>query len=126
MPITSQTIVDFLMQLKLQYVDLPIVLVMDNAKYQHCKLVMDKEISLNIRLLFLPSYSPNLNIIERLWKFTKKKILYAKYYDTPTKFLQAINEFFLKLNQKHQTELESLLSLKFQVWETDNAQNLAE
>ena len=123
--ITSQTIVDFLMQLKLQYVDLPIVVVMDNAKYQHCKLMMDKAISLNIKLLFLPSYSPNLNIIERLWKFTKKKILYAKYYDTPTKFHQAINEFFLKLNQKYQTELESLLSLKFQVWETDIAQNLA-
>jgi len=37
---------------------------------------------MDITLLFLPSYSPNLNIIERLWKFTKKEVLYAKYYDT--------------------------------------------
>ena len=81
--ITSQTIVGFLIQLRLRYVDLPIVLVMDNAKYQHCQLVLDNAESLNIKLLFLPPYSPNLNIIERLWKFTKKKILYAKYYDTP-------------------------------------------
>jgi transposase len=123
--ITSQTIVDFLIHLKSRYVDLPIVLVMDNAKYQHCQLVMDKAKLLNIKILFLPPYSPNLNIIERLWKFTKKKILYAKYYDTPIKFHHAINEFFLKLNQKYQTELESLLSLKFQIWETQNEQNLA-
>jgi len=123
--ITSQTIVDFLIQLKLRNVDLPIVLVMDNAKYQHCQLVVDKDESLNIKLLSMPPYSPNLNIIERLWKFTKKKILYAKYYDTPTKSHHAINEFFLKLNLKYQTELESLLSLKFQIWKTENAQNLA-
>ena len=56
--ITSETIVNFLMQLKLQYVDLPVVLVMDNAKYQHCQLVKDKAKSLNIKLLFLPPYSP--------------------------------------------------------------------
>jgi transposase len=130
--ITSQTIVDFLIQIKSQYVDLPVVLVMDNAKYQHCKLVTDKAKSLSIELLFLPAYSPNLNIIERLWKFTKKKILYARYYDTPAKFHQAITDFFLNLNQKYQTELESLLTLKFQLWEkkqelglNGDAQNLA-
>jgi transposase len=50
--------------------------------------------SIGITLLFLPSYSPNLNIIERLWKFTKKKILFAKYYETPTKFHLA--GFFIK------------------------------
>lgn len=55
-------------------------IVLDNARYQHCKLVEAVAKELNITLLFSPSYSPNLNIIERLWKFTKKKILYAKYY----------------------------------------------
>jgi len=123
--ITSETIVEFLIQLKSQYVDLPIVLVMDNAKYQHCLLVRDKAEALGIKILFLPAYSPNLNIIERLWKFTKKKILYAKYYDTPDKFHKAITEFFLKVNQKYQSEMETLLSLKFQTWENENAQNLA-
>jgi transposase len=123
--INSQTIIDFMMQLKLQYVDLPIVLVMDNAKYQHCQLVLDKAKSLNIKILFLPAYSPNLNIIERLWKFTKKKILYAKYYDSPAKFHQAITDFFIELNQKYQKELVTLLTLKFQLWENQDAQNLA-
>jgi transposase len=123
--INSQTIIDFLIQLKLQYVDLPVVLVMDNAKYQHCQFVLEKAKSLNIKILFLPAYSPNLNIIERLWKFTKKKILYAKYYDTPVKFHKAITGFFIDMNQKYQKELETLLTLKFQLWDKNDAQNLA-
>src|SRR6202035_443229 len=45
----------------------PITLVLDNARYQHCKMVIDLAKSLNIHLEFLPSYSPNLNLIERLW-----------------------------------------------------------
>lgn len=44
----------------------PITLVLDNARYQHGALVMDSAKSLDIRLQFLPSYSPNLNLIERL------------------------------------------------------------
>ena len=54
-------------------VDKPIKTVLDNALYQHCKAVMESAQSLNIELLFLPSYSPNPNLIERLWKFTKKE-----------------------------------------------------
>lgn len=53
----------------------PITLVLDNARYQHCALVMELANALNIRLLFLPSYSPNWNLIERLWKFVRKKVL---------------------------------------------------
>jgi transposase len=123
--VNSQTITDFMIQLKRQYVDLPIVLVMDNAKYQHCQFVLEKAKLLNIKILFLPPYSPNLNIIERLWKLTKKKILYAKYYDTPVKFHKAITNFFIELNQKYQKELETLLTLKFQLWDKQDAQNLA-
>jgi transposase len=77
--------------------------------------------SIGITLLFLPSYSPNLNIIERIWKFTKKKILYAKYYETPTKFHLAITDFFLTVNQKHNVDLKNLLTLKFQFFENQNA-----
>ena len=57
-------------------------LVMDNARYQRCDKVMDKAKELGIDLLFLPPYSPNLNLIERLWKFTKKQCLYNRYYET--------------------------------------------
>ena len=75
---------------------------------------------MGITLLFLPSYSPNLNIMERLWKFTKKTILYAKYYETPPKFHQAITGFFQTINQKYNADLKNLLTLKFQFFENKN------
>ena len=118
--ITAETIISFLNQLRNHYVVSPIKIVLDNARYQHCKLVETAAKELNIELLFLPSYSPNLNIIERLWKFTKKKILYAKYYETPAKFHNAITGFFQTVNQKYNADLSNLLTLKFQFFENKN------
>lgn len=113
--INAETVVEFLQQLRIHYLQKPIAIVMDNARYQHCQMVMDKAKELDIEILFLPPYSPNLNIIERLWKFTKKKVLYGKYYESPTLFHDAIKTFFDQINQKYITELESLLTLKFQI-----------
>lgn len=118
--INAQTIVDFLIQLKNHYGDIPLKIVLDNARYQHCKLVEEAATNLGITLLFLPSYSPNLNIIERLWKFTKKTILYAKYYETPAKFHQAVTGFFETINPKYNDDLKSLMTLKFQYFENKN------
>ncbi len=53
---------------------------------------MDKAKELGIHLLFLPPYSPNLNLIERLWKFTKKKCLYNQYYESFDRFKEAIDD----------------------------------
>ncbi len=112
--ITSETLIEFLKMLKEKYSDKPIAIVLDNARYQHCFVVTTMAKSLGIHLLFLPPYSPNLNIIERLWKFTKKKILYARYYNNPKQFHEAIQTFFETINNNLQGELKSLLSLKFQ------------
>jgi len=119
--ITSDTLIGFLKLLKEKYADIPIAIVLDNARYQHCFTVKTMAKSLGIRLLFLPPYSPNLNIIERVWKFTKKKILYAKYYDKPSMFHEAIETFFQKINQNHMPELKTLLSLKFQFFDTNDS-----
>jgi len=63
---------------------------MDNVRYQKCKLVQELAQQLEIELLFLPPYSPNLNLIERLWKFVKRKVLYSKYYENFGSFKEAI------------------------------------
>jgi transposase len=47
---------------------MPITLVLDNAHYQKCALVQALARGLGIELLYLPAYSPNLNLIERFWK----------------------------------------------------------
>jgi transposase len=96
----------------------PVRLVLDNARYQHCALVMALAKSLNIELLFLPSYSPNLNLIERLWKFTKKKVLYGRHYDTFAAFCGAIDGCLSKIATEHRKELKSLMTHNFQTFES--------
>jgi transposase len=94
-----------------------ITLVLDNAKYQRCALVMELAEKLKIELLFLPSYSPNLNLIERLWKWVKKDCLYCKYYDNFNEFKDAINQSLMKVSQpQRKKEMDSLLTLKFQLF----------
>ena len=119
--ITAETVEMFLQRLRDMTPDIPIAVVMDNARYQHCKAVMDKAKELGIQLLFLPPDSPNLNIIERLWKFIKKSVLYGRYYDKPVKFHQAIKDFLKEINSKHQSELNTLLTLNFQIIDSENA-----
>ncbi len=117
--VNAEMIIAFLHQLRIYYFDMkPIYIVLDNARYQHCQLVRYIAWQFNIRLLFLPPYSPNLNIIERLWKFVKKKCLYAKYYQTFHDFQNAILTTMKKSNTDIQyvNELKSLLNLKFQLF----------
>ncbi|MDR2764504.1 MAG: IS630 family transposase [Tannerella sp.] len=118
--ITAETIMDFLIQLKEKYNLKPIVLVLDNTRYQHCRVVMEKAEELGVTLLFLPPYSSNLNIIERLWRFTKKRVLYAKYYDSPDKFHKAIKDFFDRVNQVYHDHLQNLMTLNFQRFEQED------
>jgi transposase len=95
----------------------PVRLVLDNARYQHCALVMELAKTLNIELLFLPSYSPNLNLIERLWKFTKKKVLYSRHYNTFAEFRAEIDDCLSKITSNHKNELKSLMTHNFQTFE---------
>ena len=95
----------------------PVTLIMDNAAYQHAKIVQARAALLGMEILFLPAYSPNLNLIERLWKFVKKKCLYSRYYATFSLFSTAISECLEKVGQgDYKSELESLLTLKFQAF----------
>lgn len=95
----------------------PITLVLDNARYQHCAVVMALAQELNIRLMFLPSYSPNLNLIERLWKFVKNNVLYGHHYATFAEFQAAIDGCLGKIPTDHRDKLKTLMSHKFQTFE---------
>ena len=92
----------------------PITLVLDNARYQRNVVVQTLAKQLGITLLYLPSYSPNLNLIERLWKFIKRRALYGRYHPTFAQFQAAIEEVLDGLSTTHAEKLKSLMTLKFQ------------
>jgi len=113
--INSCTIRQLIDLVVLKGIKIPITLILDNAKYQRCKFVQDYAESKGVELLFLPSYSPNLNIIERLWKWVKKDCLYSKYYDKFDKFQLAIDKSLEKINnQIDREETGDLFNLNFQ------------
>lgn len=95
----------------------PITLVLDNARYQRNAVVQSLAESLGITLLFLPSYSPNLNLIERLWKFIKRRALYGRYHPTFAEFRAAIEQTIAELSTQHASDLASLMTLNFQRFE---------
>ena len=63
--------------------------------------------------MYLPSYSPNLNLIERLWKFIKRRALYGRYHPTFGDFRAAIEQTIDGLSTTHADRLASLMTLKF-------------
>lgn len=104
----------FLEQLREEYPDrsIPLVVLLDNAKYNHGAHARAKE--LNIILVFLPPYAPNLNLIERLWKFYKKIVKQNQYHRTFQEFFDATVDFFGHI-ERYATEMQSLLSMKFEI-----------
>jgi transposase len=97
----------------------PITLVLDNARYQKCAAVKALAASLGIELLYLPSYSPNLNLIERLWKFVKKECLGCRVLPTYEAFTRSIDDCLANLNTRHKHQMRTLLNLEFQLFDDD-------
>ncbi len=112
--INAQSVCELLRKLAALGLSIPITLVLDNARYQKCALVTELAESLQIELLYLPPYSPNLNLIERLWKFVKKQCLYSTYYADFAQFKAAISSCLDQCHTTHKRELDSLLTLRFQ------------
>ena len=71
---------------------------------------------LEIQLCYLPSYSPQLNLIERFWKFIRNECLYSKYYANFSDFKSAISNCIATANTDKQEKLDSLLTLNFQTF----------
>jgi transposase len=89
---------------------------MDNARYQRCATVSARAAELDLELLFLPAYSPNLNLIERLWKLVKKRCLTNRYYESFADFRHAIDTCLHDLTTTAAADLHSLLTLNFQLF----------
>jgi transposase len=91
-----------------------IYVICDNAKYYRSKLVQEYLKTSRIKLVFLPAYAPNLNLIERLWKYFKKQVLYNRYYQSFDDFRSACEDFFSN-PQRYKGDLRSLLTESFAI-----------
>jgi transposase len=115
--IDATAICELLKKLSARYPGLPLTLVLDTARYQRCGPVRLPAAALRIELLYLPSYSPNLNLIERLWKFVKEEVLSCRYYEDFARFKSAIVACLEGTDGKHKDAIASLLTLNFQTFE---------
>ena len=115
--VNTETMCELLRKIAASGLAGPITLVLDNARYQRNAVVQALAKQLGITLLYLPSYSPNLNLIERLWKFIKRRALYGRYHPTFAQFQAAIQEVLDGLSTTHAEKLKSLMTLKFQRFE---------
>ncbi len=96
-----------------------IYFILDNAKMNKNEKIFEFVRDQNkghpkIELMYTPPYSPHLNLIERLWKFLKKKLLSNQFYSSYKKFQKAIEDFLEKKIVKFKDELKSLMAENFQ------------
>ena len=93
--IDSDSVMDFLKDIKVKYSDKKsIYLVVDNVSYYTSKAVREKASQLGITMTYLPPYSPNLNRIERLWKYMNEKVRNNKFFSSAKEFRESILSFF--------------------------------
>jgi len=117
--INSQSTIELLKTIENMHPELSkIYIIRDNAKYYSSKIVKEYLETSKIEFIALPSYSPNLNLIERLWKLFKKKTLYNKYYESYDIFQLAVYNFFFHGVEKYKDEIKSLLAENFHIIET--------
>ena len=113
--INAESTIELFKQIELVYPDAgKITIICDNARYYRSKKVKAYLENSPIELMFLPPYSPNLNLIERYWKYFKKVVLYNRYYESFGEFKSACERFF-ENPAEHLSKLRSLLAEKFQI-----------
>jgi transposase len=98
--ISAEQVVLLMQRLLAEYKDKTLALILDNVAYQRCGKVTEYTKAHSIGLIFLPPYSPNLNLIERFWKLVKAKVLNAAYHGTFEDFKRAIDDGVLGSNGK--------------------------
>ncbi len=112
--VNAETVCQLLSKLAAHVSEGAITVVLDNARYQKCALVQSYAAAVGIELLYLPSFSPHLNLIERLWRFVRKECLYSQYYATFPEFRAALETCLITAQREHRIELETLLAWNFQ------------
>lgn len=111
--INAQSAMDLFRRLEAKHPEATVIyVIVDNARYYRSRWLKKMLKGTKIKLIFLPPYSPNLNLIERYWKFFKKRVLNNRYYESFAEFKQACESFFRK-RKKYLPELQTRLTENF-------------
>ncbi len=121
--ITATEVCEMLQKISKEYAGREVHIVLDNARYQKCDAVRSRAAELGIVLQYIPPYSPNLNLIERLWKFVKGE-LRSKYYDNFNDFQNRIDAIMDSTAKENLPKIKSLIGDKIQLF--DNMKPVAE
>lgn len=113
--ITATEVCDMLRKIAAEYEKKEVHLVLDNARYQKCQAVRTLAEQLGIHLEYIPPYSPNLNLIERLWKFVKSE-LSSKYYSDFCAFKQKIDSIISSTDGKSKPYIDRLIGKGVQLF----------
>jgi len=114
--ITASEVCELLKKLSEEYAGKAIHLILDNARYQKCAVVQALAEELKITLVYIPPYSPNLNLIERLWKFTKSR-LRTRYYDKFCAFTERIDSIIDNTCKSDKQLIDKLIGEKVQLFD---------
>lgn len=109
--VNSETVCSMLIDINNAHPYGPISVVLDNVPYQHARIVTAMAAILDIELVYLPPYSPNLNLIERAWKHVKKKALSNRHYETYEGFKEAITNCIEAINSTMREEMQDRKSV---------------
>lgn len=122
--VNGQTVIDLMISMHKRHPKTKkFILYLDNARYFHAVMVREwveqfrKETGVKFELEYLPGYSPNLNLIERLWKFLKKTAL-SDWHNTFAEMQAAVSSVLNHLDQ-YREELKTLMNENFQLWPDD-------
>ena len=114
--ITAAEVCEVLRKIASEYVEKPVHIILDNARYQKCAVVTELAEELKITLHYIPPYSPNLNLIERLWKHVKSK-LRSKYYDRFNTFKDTIDSIIEDTGKASKDIIDKLIGESVQIFD---------
>ena len=115
--ITAAEVCEMLRKVSSEYAGKPVHIVLDNARYQKCEVVTTLAKDLGISLHYIPPYSPNLNLIERLWKHVKSR-LRSKYYDQFDDFKETIDSIIEDTDKASKKLIDRLVGESVQIFDT--------
>jgi transposase len=116
--INAQSIMNFMDKIRANYGTKTVHLILDQSGYNKSSLLPIHALKLNIKLHFLPPYSPNLNPIERLWKVMNEKVRNNRFFKGAKDFKEAINLFFNDILPSIGNNLDGRINDNFQILKT--------